>query len=129
MFRIVSYLFLVSMGIVGCGALSQTEKEEHARQVWKKQTFWGEVTIRQHRDIRGTCSFREITLRRRAGLFFDGRPTYVQATDYFCDDRFERWTFRSDDEAYRVDKRELTDLLLYLMHSLLPIEENVLQQQ
>ncbi|GEM_PF-537839 len=127
MSRILWSILLV-VGMAGCSGLFQAKQPHPALQVWQERTSWGEVTVRQARNSEGVCSFREVTLRRRSGLVIDGRPTFVRATDYFCDDRFERWQFRSDEEAFYARRDDLGDLLRYLMHQVLPFDEHVYQR-
>jgi len=91
---------------------------------WHQDTPYGEVTVRQMRNDAGLCLWREVTLHRRVGLYIDGRPTYVRATDYGCDDTFDDWWFRSTLEEQRADRWDLQGLLLHLMYGTMPVVEH-----
>lgn len=108
----------------GCVGSRKAKEAEGGLQVWKRDTPWGQVTVRQMRSDKGLCTFREVTLHRQVGLYLDGRPTFVRATDYLCDDTFDDWRFRSVVEEQRANYWDLSALLLHLMYSTMPIEEH-----
>ena len=92
--------------------------------VWESDTLYGHVEVWQRRGPDGRCLERRVTFRREAGLFIDGRPTYVRAVDTGCDDTFDMWVFRSVEEEMRADRRDLSQLLLHLMYATIPIHEH-----
>ncbi|CAM3340142.1 hypothetical protein [Rhodothermus bifroesti] len=108
----------------GCRGMGALQEPEAGMKVWQSDTPWGQVTVRQVRSTQGLCTFREVTLHRQVGLYVDGRPTFVRATDYLCDDTFDDWRFRSVVEEQRASRWDLSGLLLHLMYSTLPIEEH-----
>ena len=115
------YLMLLALLLAGCASSGTLTGR---LQTWTDDTPWGEVTVRQLRNDDGLCAFREVTLHRQVGLYIDGRPTFVRATDYGCDDTFDDWRFRSAMEEKRANYWDLSTLLLHLMYSTMPIEEH-----
>lgn len=107
----------------GCVGSRKAQESDSGLHVWSSNTPWGEVTVRQMRSNKGLCTFREVTLHRKVGLYIDGRPSFVRATDYLCDDVFDEWRFRSIVKQQRANYWDLSALLLHLMYSTMPIEE------
>lgn len=99
------------------------------RQKWSKDTPWGHVTVTQQRSPDGLCVVRSIEIRNDVGLQPPGRPTHLWAMDVGCDEKFDMYRTR-DPYLSRLLLREGTavlsrfdDLLVFLMYSVLPVEE------
>lgn len=120
----VALLSAAVLLLEACASSRQAQESDAGVRVWRRDTPWGEVTVRQMRGDNELCIWREVTLRREVGLYIDRRPSFVRVTDYLCDDAFDEWHFRSTIEQQRADYEDLSVLLLHLMYSVLPIEEH-----
>ena len=112
--------------LAGCASSGRTLGD--VLGTWREDTQYGQVTVRQMRSDDGACIWREITLHREVGLWIDGRPTYVRAMDYGCDDVIDLFYFRSTHEAQRANINDLQNLLIYLMYQVMPIDEHAKQK-
>ncbi len=117
-------VLLLLLVLLGCAS---TRSVGDYLKRWEEDTTYGKVSVRQMRSSEGTCIWREIVMHREVGQWIDGRPTYVRAMDYGCDDVIDLFYFRSTHEAQRANVRDLGELLIFLMYQVMPISEHARQ--
>lgn len=106
---------LIPILFLGLAACATTGKSDLRFERSRGETAEYSISIIE-RFIGNRCIEREITLKETNGLHVRmDHVRHVRATDYGCDDRFEKFYFR-DKRDENVDRIRLTDNLNFLFY-------------